>query len=177
MPFLLLFFSAVLAAVDQFLKMLVVTNIKPIGSMEIIPGLLNLVYLENTGISFGLFQGAPWVFQILSTVLAVAVIVFVLLYKHPNRVFLRILRIAGVLVIAGAVGNVIDRFAFGHVVDYISLSFFPFVFNFADICVVVGGIVGAAAMLYLYRVEKREEEARQNENASEKAEDHDHGAD
>ena len=141
MPFLLLFFSAVLAAVDQFLKMLVVTNIKPTGAVEVIPGLLSFVYLENTGISFGMFQGASWFFRILTTLLAVAVIIFMCVYKHPNRTFQRILRVALVLITAGAVGNVFDRFAFGHVVDYISLSFFPFVFNFADCCVVIGGFV------------------------------------
>lgn len=174
MPVLLLFFAAVLAAVDQFLKMLVVTNIKPIGSLEVIPGVLRFVYLENTGISFGLFQGVPWLFQILSTVLAIAVIVFVLVYKHPNRVFLRTVRTAGVLVIAGAVGNVIDRFAFGHVVDYISFSFFPFVFNFADCCVVIGGLVGAAALLYLYRAEKKGKDAA---GSSEPPEESEHGSD
>lgn len=150
MPFLILFLIAVLTAVDQFIKMTVITNLKPVGSITCIPGLLEFTYLENTGAAFGFFSGFSWVIILLTLLLSVALIIFLFRYKYHT--FLSYA--ACILVVAGGIGNLIDRFAFGYVVDYIHVLFFPYVFNFADCCVVVGAIL--FAVWYLFFKEKKE---------------------
>ena len=60
MPFLVLFLVALLTAVDQFIKMAVITNLKPIGTIPFIPGFLHFTYIENTGVAFGMLSGLSW---------------------------------------------------------------------------------------------------------------------
>lgn len=151
MPFLVLILIAVLTAIDQFIKMTVITNLKPVGRITCIPGLLEFSYVENTGAAFGIFSDFSWVIMILQTVLTICVLVFLFRYKHHT--FLSYA--SCVLVATGGVGNLIDRFAFGYVVDYIHVLFFPYVFNFADCCVVVGAIV--FAVWYLFLKDKKEQ--------------------
>lgn len=150
MPLLVLILIAALAAVDQFIKMTVITNLKPVGTLTAIPGFLEFTYLENTGAAFGFFSGFSWVIMILTLILSVIVIVFVFRYKHHT--FLSYAWCT--LVVAGGIGNLIDRFAFGYVVDYIHVLFFPYIFNFADCCVVVGAVL--FAVWYLFVKEKKE---------------------
>ena len=84
MPFLVLILIAVLTAVDQFIKMTVITNLKPIGTVSVIPGLLEFTYLENTGAAVGFFPGFSWVIIILTLILTVIVLVFLFRYKHHS---------------------------------------------------------------------------------------------
>lgn len=150
LPFLVLFIIAALTAVDQFLKLTVITNLKPVGTITCIPGLLEFTYLENTGAAFGFFSGLSWVIMICTVLLIIALIVFLFRYKHHT--FLSYTCCA--LIVAGGVGNLIDRFAFGYVVDYIHVLFFPYVFNFADCCVVIGAIL--FAVWYIFFKDKKE---------------------
>ena len=112
--------------------MTVITNLKPIGSVTCIPGLLEFRYLENNGAAFGFFAGLSWLLIILTIGLMAALLVLLFRYKHHTWMS----RTSCVLIIAGGIGNLIDRFIFGYVVDYIHVLFFPYVFNFADCCVV-----------------------------------------
>lgn len=164
MPFLALFLIAALAAIDQFIKLTVVTNLKPIGQITCIPGLLEFTYLENTGAAFGFFSGLSWVIMILTLLLSLAVIVFLFRYKHHTVLSYA----ACILVTAGGIGNLIDRFAFGYVVDYIHVMFFPYVFNFADCCVVVGAIL--FAVWYLFIKDKKERQKDEPEENHDRAE-------
>ena len=150
MSILILLLIAVLTAVDQFIKMTVITNLKPIGSVTCIPGLLEFRYLENNGAAFGFFAGLSWLLIILTIGLMAALLVFLFRYKHHTWMS----RTSCVLIIAGGIGNLIDRFIFGYVVDYIHVLFFPYVFNFADCCVVVGAIL--FAVWYLFFKDKKE---------------------
>lgn len=147
----MLFLVAALTAIDQFIKMTVITNLKPIGSITCIPGLLEFTYIENTGAAFGFFSGFSWVIMILTMLLSLALLVF--LFRYKRHTFLS--NTACILVVAGGIGNLIDRFAFGYVVDYIHVLFFPYVFNFADCCVVVGAIL--FAVWYLFIKDKKEQ--------------------
>ena len=72
---LILLLIAVLTAVDQFIKMTVITNLKPIGSVTCIPGLLEFRYLENNGAAFGFFAGLSWLLIILTIGLMAALLV------------------------------------------------------------------------------------------------------
>ena len=79
---LILLLIAVLTAVDQFIKMTVITNLKPIGSVTCIPGLLEFRYLENNGAAFGFFAGLSWLLNILTIGLMAALLVLLFRYKH-----------------------------------------------------------------------------------------------
>ena len=158
MPFLILVLIAVLTAVDQFLKMLVITNLKPIGTVEFIPGLLSFSYVENFGVAFGMMSGMAWIIIALTTLVLVGLLVYIFRYKYHT--FLSYASCT--LIVAGGIGNLIDRVAFGYVVDYIYVQFFPYVFNFADCCVVVGAVL--FAVWYLFFKEKKEQGAALKEN-------------
>lgn len=132
----MLLFSLLFAAADQLLKMLVVRDVKPIGSVSVINGLLKLDYTENTGAAFGMLEGGRWLFIVI-TLLICALIIFAMFRYNGHEFFSRA---ACALIVGGGLGNVIDRLSHAYVVDYISVSFFPAIFNFADSCVVIGAI-------------------------------------
>lgn len=135
-----------LFAVDQYTKMLAVQHLKDQSPIVLIPGVLELFYLENRGMAFGLLQDQYWLFAVMTVIfLAVMAAAF---YKIPKtRRFLPLFTVLTVLT-AGAIGNFYDRFLHHYVVDfiYVSLIHFP-VFNVADIYVTVS--VAAFLLLYL----------------------------
>ena len=128
-----------LVVVDQLLKLLVSTQLQEIGSVAVIPGLLNFTYTRNFGAAFSMLSGGAWFFIIATAVVAAALIVALFFYKKHNWIS----RTACTFIIAGGVGNLIDRLwnPGNYVTDYIHISFFPAIFNFADILVVVGTIL------------------------------------
>ncbi len=136
MPFVVLLVAALLAAADQFLGMFVVSEIKPVGPVTLIPGFLSLDYTENTGAAFSMMPGARWFF-IAITALVCALIIF-LLFRYERHEFFSIA--ASALIVGGGIGNMIDRILREYVVDYIHISFFPAIFNLGDCCVVVGDV-------------------------------------
>lgn len=145
----------VLLVADQFTKHLAVINLKGGNDIIIIDKVLRLHYLENKGAAFGMFQNR----QVIFAVIAVAVVVFIgIMYKkipHTNRYFM--LRFSAVLVVAGAVGNVIDRVMLNYVVDFIYFELIDFpVFNVADIYVVVACILFAVGILFYYKDDELE---------------------
>ena len=142
---------AALVALDQLVKYLVVQNI-PLGQhVPFLPHILDLTYVQNTGAAFSLFNQHTWILTLISLVMSVILAVALVkkFFRHPlGRVCLSLL-------LAGAVGNLIDRALQGYVVDMFNVLFMNFaVFNVADICVVVGGI--GAALYYLLLWDKLE---------------------
>ena len=137
MPVIALIIAAFVALLDQIIKYSVVNNIKPHGTVSIISGVLNITYVENRGVAFGMFTDMRWIFVAL-TVLMIFAIIFYMFKKRPEGKFFYI--VAG-LIIGGGLGNLYDRIVNGYVIDYISLSFFPPVCNFADYCITVGVIL------------------------------------
>ena len=149
MPYALL--AVALVAVDQLVKYLVLQNIPLGGHVPFIPHLVELTYVQNTGAAFALFEEHTWLLALVS--LAMSVVLVVALWKgffrHPLG------RLTLTLLLAGAVGNLIDRAFRGFGVDMFNLLFMNFaVFNVADICVVVGGI--SAGLYYLFLADKLE---------------------
>ena len=120
---------AALVAIDQVVKYLVRANI-PLGeSIPFLPHVMDLTYVQNTGAAFSMFSEHTWMLTLLSLVVSVLLVV----------------------VLAGAVGNLIDRALFNFVTDMFETTFMNFaVFNVADICVVLGGIGFCAYYLFLY---------------------------
>ncbi len=136
MAIIALLLSAAAVAIDQTIKMLVMSNLKPIGRVTVINGFLDLFYLENRGAAFGMLQNQRWFFIVIT--LAISAIIIIELFKYKNHEFFSYT--ASILIVGGGIGNLLDRVIHGYVVDYISVSFFPPIFNFADCCVTVGTV-------------------------------------
>jgi len=142
-PFIWLAAAAGLTAADQITKV-VAANALPDGRMiPLIPGVLELTLVHNTGAAFGLGQGGQWLFVALAFLIS-AVLVSDLIKRTGRRTSGRsLLRLTGeTMVLAGAVGNAIDRIRLGWVIDFIYVRVIDFpVFNVADICVTVGCVL------------------------------------
>ena len=139
--------AAVLVALDQLVKYLVSTYIPVGGSVPFLPYIMDLTYVKNTGCAFSLLEEHTWLLTIISAIMSVVLAVALAkgFFKHPLG------KITLSLLLAGAVGNLIDRAFYGYVIDMFRTLFMEFaVFNVADICVVVGGIAAAAYYLFLY---------------------------
>lgn len=149
MPYVIL--TLVLVALDQLVKYLVLQNIPLGGHVPFIPHIVELSYVQNTGAAFSIFSEHTWILTLVS--LAMSVVLALALWKNFFRHPLGKLSLT--LLLAGAVGNLIDRALRGFVVDMFNVLFMNFaVFNVADICVVVGGI--AAGLYYLFLMDKLE---------------------
>lgn len=125
---------------DQLTKQLVMIGFQPAQVKPVIGSFLTLTYVTNKGGAFSLFSGYPAFFHILGTAIILAVIFFIpriLKMTHPYQLTVGLL-------FGGTVGNMIDRFRFGAVVDFISFSFWP-TFNVADIAI----CIGVALLIYL----------------------------
>lgn len=119
----------ILVAADQGIKVLVDLYLRPIGSKMLIPGFLQLRYLENDGAMMGMMGGKTAVM----TVLAIVCMVAVLAVIYSGWLTSKVDYISVVLIAAGGFGNIIDRIVRGFVIDYIEVLFIDFyIFNFAD---------------------------------------------
>ena len=126
----------ILIAIDQYTKYLAVLHLKDKPAFSVIDGVFELNYLENRGAAFGILQGKQWFFLLV----AAAVVIVVLLFLSRLPFERRYLPLFGcmVLLVSGAVGNVIDRLMRGFVVDFLYFSLIDFpIFNVADCYVVV----------------------------------------
>ncbi|ACM06304.1 signal peptidase II [Thermomicrobium roseum] len=127
--------AAIVLVVDQLSKALVLTFLAPgapHAEVVIVPGFLRLYYVENTGAAFGLFQGKNPLLAFLAFGVVVALVVW---FRELVRFWLGALALG--LQLGGAVGNLIDRFRHGFVVDFIDFSFWP-TFNLADSAITIG---------------------------------------
>ena len=140
---------------DQWSKYMAVLHLQGTDGVDLIPGVFRLTYLENRGAAFGVLQGQQWFFYIITAVILVAVL---LVYRRmpAGRKFLP-LRVCAVLIVSGALGNLLDRVGQGYVVDffYFELIDFP-VFNVADIFVTVSAVLLAVLLLLYYKEEDLE---------------------
>ena len=137
-----------LIGLDQWTKWYFFINKESFDKVEIIKDFFYLTYLENRGAAFGILQNFRWFFIISTLVALVLMIKFFL--KHNNKLS----RLALSFLIAGALGNFIDRLFRGYVVDF--LDFYPFgydfpIFNVADICVNIGVALLFIFIIFIYK--------------------------
>ena len=126
-----------LIGLDQISKFLAVKYLVNIGSIPIIKDIFHLTYVENRGAAFGMFQNNQMIF----VVVALAACIFGLYYLYKKQLNL-LGKSAIILIIAGAIGNLIDRVRLGFVVDYFDFRIvWDYVFNVADVFVVIGTIL------------------------------------
>ena len=147
--------ALIILIIDQGLKYWTTVNLTlNTGIKELIPGVMHLTNIHNTGSAFGLLEkwaGARWLFLAI-TVLFAAVCIWALATK---KIRAPLGRWTVILVLAGAIGNGIDRAIQGYVVDMFEVQFMHFaIFNVADIFVVVGGILFCIYYLFLHDKQK-----------------------
>ncbi len=146
---------AAMVLVDQVVKYWAVTALAPMGSIPLIPGILQLTYVENRGAAFSLLENQTWLFVLLAAVV-VGAIAYVF---YKNLIQNTWGKVSLLVVCAGAIGNGIDRIMHQYVVDMIEVLFIRFpVFNIADIYVTVGVIM--FSIYYLFQHKDREETGR-----------------
>jgi len=133
--------AAALVLTDWLTKRWAEQALAPVGRMALWDGVVGFCYAENTGAAFSSFSGATMLLGIVSLVICIGVAVYKL--RHPEADWLT--QSALSMVLAGGIGNLIDRIVRGYVVDFIEVLFIEFaIFNVADICVTVG-----AALLFI----------------------------
>jgi signal peptidase II len=135
--FLVLLGVAVLVlALDQLTKAWVATSLPEGGWWSPLPGLwrvFRIAHITNSGAAFGIFPNQGNFFILIAVVVAVAIVLY---YRHlPGGAWL--IRVSLGLQLGGAIGNLLDRVRYGHVVDFIDIGFWP-IFNLADASIVTG---------------------------------------
>ena len=146
---------AVLIGIDQGIKFWAVHVLMPVGTLPLIPHVVELRFVLNQGMAFSLLSGKQ-LFLIAATSVALLLVAYALFFRSRGK-YLQ--QAALILVLGGGIGNLIDRVLNGEVVDYINLLFMRFaVFNFADICVCVGvGLLMLAVLLDSFKKDKTAE--------------------
>ena len=120
-------------ALDQFTKHIVATQFEPGESRIAIPHVLWWTFVQNHRGAFGLFGSQAWLLVAMAIVV-LGVFWFAFREAAANSV---LVRVAFGAIVGGAIGNIVDRFHYGFVVDFIDLHWWP-VFNVADSCITVG---------------------------------------
>ena len=148
--------SFILILMDQLVKFFCINKLSSIGSLRIIENFFYLTYVENRGAAFGILEGNKVLFIILSII---AVILCLFYFFSKNFAKLNFLyKISLILIISGAIGNLIDRMFRGFVIDMFHFIFFKkdfAVFNCADIYIVLGVFLLFFVMLYNYFCDKK----------------------
>lgn len=150
--------SALLVGLDQWSKYLTVQNISLGETKEFIPGFLSLTHLRNTGAAWSLLEGKMIFFYVITVIVSV-VIIYLLIKNYKKSIWYSV----GLsFVLAGAIGNFIDRVRLGCVVDMLQTDFMNFpIFNVADSTLVVGVI---CIFIYLILDEKAAKEGKNGTN-------------
>ncbi|EGO8831471.1 signal peptidase II [Enterococcus faecalis] len=150
--------SSLLVGLDQWSKYLTVQNISLGETKEFIPGFLSLTHLRNTGAAWSLLEGKMIFFYVITVIVSV-VIIYLLIKNYKKSVWYSV----GLsFVLAGAIGNFIDRVRLGYVVDMLQTDFMNFpIFNVADSTLVVGVI---CIFIYLILDEKAAKEGKNGTN-------------
>lgn len=145
-----LILAIVLLVLDQYTKYLAIIKLKGQSAYVLIDGVLELQYLENRGSAFGMLQNQKY-FILFVGIVFLAVIFFFLL-KLPQQKKFSPMHILLSCIIAGGIGNMIDRIRFDYVVDFISFILIDYpIFNVADCYIVCGTIVLFVLFLFVYK--------------------------
>lgn len=149
---------------DQLAKLLVLKNISSAATLHIIPGIIDFVFVKNTGAAFSILSNNTVLLGIVSLLFCIGVALYWYKAKPENI----LMKVSLTLVFAGAFGNAIDRLARGYVIDFIKTAFMNFpVFNVADIAITSGAVLLA---VYLILFDKDGEEHGETDSADAKSE-------
>ena len=153
--------AAVLAAADQLIKKAAVENLRGKDDIVLIKNIIGLTYAENTGAAFSAFSNSTMLLSVVTLVMLLAGVVYLFFAKIQSK----IVNVGAAMILGGGIGNLIDRFARGYVVDYIETLFVDFpIYNFADILVTCGVIMVCAYLVY--EIVREEKNKRQKNGAA-----------
>ena len=151
MIYFIIAFLIVLA--DQASKYLITLQYSMGGQLDLIPGVLRITYATNSGGAFSMFADHTLILAIVSAVVCVIIIVLMIALKKAA-----LAKLALGFILGGAIGNLIDRFVMGYVVDMFEPLFINFaVFNVADIFITIGAVLFVIAVIFFWP--KKEEKA------------------
>ena len=143
---------AILLIADQWVKYWTTINIVvDTGEAALIPGVVKLVNVHNSGCAFGFMNSLPyvrWIFVGIALVFVIAIIIVMARKVFPSK----FATVCCAIAMAGAIGNCIDRFVYGYVVDMFKVEFMNFaVFNVADIFLTVACVLFIFYLLFGYK--------------------------
>jgi len=149
--------AVVAVILDQITKIIVDINLPNEGDgVAFIPGFMSFTRYHNTGGAWSMMDGGGWKWFLLLTVslLAMGAIVFMLVKYYKRHI---LLTVSLSMILGGAIGNMIDRFRLGYVIDFLHTEFMDFpTFNVADCFITVGTIaLGVYIIFFESRIEKR----------------------
>lgn len=145
--------TIIIVAADQLIKLLVVAKLDILETVHFIPKILSFTHIRNSGAAWSIMEGKTWFLIGLPLI----VIAFALWYMFKIRHESRFALFSLAMVLGGGIGNLIDRIRLKEVVDYIKLEFVDFpIFNFADICVVLGAIMFCIYITFLDKSENKD---------------------
>jgi len=151
----ILFYSLLVIVLDQISKVIIKSRFNLHETYEALGSILRFVYVQNPGIAFGFHFSHAWLYAAFAAIASLTLLVYLYRMRQSRFAF----RLALALILGGAVGNLIDRLAYGKVVDFIEIGFagwrWPYIFNIADIGVTCGMIILIALTLF----EKDEKES------------------
>ncbi len=146
-----LLLTIVLVFIDQLTKYYAVLYLKGQEPIVLWQQVLELHYHENDGIAFSMFAGWQWL--IVPITALVMLLIFVIMWRSTMRNHW-LFRTSCILILAGGIGNLIDRTVLGYVVDFIYVRLIDFpIFNVADCCVVIGAALLIVYVLFVYKEE------------------------
>jgi signal peptidase II len=125
---------------DRITKAFFSNLLSPGESLPIIRNIFHMTLVHNTGIAFGLFRDKGAVFILIAAIAIVLLVVNIFYYRQNNEVLSRMYILGFSLILGGAIGNLIDRVMYGHVIDFIDFRIWP-VFNIADSAITIGAVI------------------------------------
>lgn len=146
--------ALLVVSIDQLTKLWIELNLA-VGESLPESGFLRLTHIQNTGASFGLFQGQTTALSIVS-IIGIGVILYLITFMYRRIPLLSnvVVKVSLGLMLGGVTGNLIDRLSSGYVTDFIDFNFWP-AFNIADSATVVGAIILAYLLLRLAMKDER----------------------
>lgn len=142
--------AVALLAIDQYTKYLAIIKLKDNPAFVIFDGVLELQYLENRGSAFGMLQNQKFFILFVGFVFMAMILFF--LFRLPQQKKFCAMHILLSFIIAGGIGNMVDRIRFDYVVDFISFVLIDYpIFNVADCYIVCATIVLFILFLFVYK--------------------------
>lgn len=151
-----------IVALDQITKYWAATAVRAAGSIPLIDGVFYFTYTENRGAAFSILQGQRWFFIVI-TILLMGLLLWLLKKGYVRNLWGRL---SMLFVLAGALGNFVDRLRLGYVIDLFDFRLINFaIFNVADVFVVGGGIMSVIYFLFMDEKLQKAEAAGKAEQA------------
>ena len=129
--------SSIFLIIDVIIKLIVKNCLFLNQSIKIIDNFFYITYVRNTGAAWSILSGK----QLFLILVSLFIVISLFIYLYKKKTYTKIEKIGYSMLIAGAVGNLIDRIVYGYVIDYLNFYIFNYnfpVFNFADTCIVIG---------------------------------------